>query len=132
MLTTTQVPVLETSDIQATVPRPCPSPYRGEYISERPSRALKTAIEVLDDSERHIFEARRLIDPPRGLDERAIEYSISRERVRQTEARAFQKVQSATHFACARRQHSSTDHRLNGSYGSICAAQTSCVQREGA
>jgi RNA polymerase sigma-32 factor len=96
--------------------------------SERRSRALKMAIKVLDDRERHIFEARRLIDPPRRLGELAIEYRISRERVRQIEARAFQKVQRVTHSACARRQHSSTAHRVNSSCGSICAAKRSCVQ----
>ena len=57
------------------------------------------ALTVLDDRERHILEARRLIDPPLTLDELAIEFRISRERVRQIEASAFQKVQRAAH-AC--------------------------------
>ena len=64
------------------------------------------ALRVLDDRERHIFEARRLSEPPFTLDELAIEFSISRERVRQIEASAFQKVQKAVHAACARRQRS--------------------------
>ena len=82
--------------------------------SERRSRALKMAIKVLDDRERHIFEARRLIDPPRRLGELAIEYRISRERVRQIEARAFQKVQRAMHSACAPALIFEHQHRLTG------------------
>ena len=64
--------------------------------------ALGVALRVLDDRERHIFEARRLSEPPFTLDELAIEFSISRERVRQIEASAFQKVQKAVHAACER------------------------------
>jgi RNA polymerase sigma-32 factor len=71
--------------------------------SESRRRALGEALTVLDDRERHIFEARRLMDPPLRLDELAIEFCISRERVRQIEANAFEKVQRAAHVACARR-----------------------------
>jgi RNA polymerase sigma-32 factor len=73
--------------------------------------ALGVALTVLDDRERHIFERRRLIDPAVTLDELAIEFRISRERVRQIETRAFHKVQMAAHVACARRQDSLTTHR---------------------
>jgi RNA polymerase sigma-32 factor len=73
--------------------------------SETRRRALGVALTVLDDRERHILEARRLIEPPLTLDELAIEFRISRERVRQIEASAFQKVQRATHVACERRWH---------------------------
>jgi RNA polymerase sigma-32 factor len=75
--------------------------------------ALGVALRVLDDRERHIFEARRLSEPPSTLDELAIEFRISRERVRQIEASAFQKVQKAVHVACARRQHLLKAHRVN-------------------
>jgi RNA polymerase sigma-32 factor len=85
--------------------------------------ALGVALRVLDDRERHIFEARRLNEPPFTLDELAIELRISRERVRQIEASAFQKVQKAVHVACARRQHSLKAHRVNARYGDICAIQ---------
>jgi len=68
-------------------------------------RALGAALMVLNDRERSIFEARRLVEPPRSLDELAVEFRISRERVRQIEAIAFQKVQRAAHAACARRHH---------------------------
>ena len=61
--------------------------------SENRRRALGVALRVLDGRERRIFEARRLIEPPRSLDELAIECHISRERVRQIETTAFQKVQ---------------------------------------
>ena len=57
--------------------------------------ALARAIGVLDKRERSIFEARRLIDEPKTLEDLAVEFNVSRERVRQIEVRAFQKVQAA-------------------------------------
>jgi RNA polymerase sigma-32 factor len=57
--------------------------------------ALKTALGVLNDRERRIFEARRLADEPITLEELAEEFGVSRERVRQIEVRAFEKVQQA-------------------------------------
>ncbi|MDQ0326125.1 RNA polymerase sigma-32 factor [Rhodopseudomonas julia] len=56
---------------------------------------LKDAIEVLDERERRIFEARRLSDEPLTLEELSGEFGVSRERVRQLEVRAFEKVQKA-------------------------------------
>jgi RNA polymerase sigma-32 factor len=50
---------------------------------------------VLNDRERRIFEARRLADEPIILAELADEFGISRERVRQIEVRAFEKMQKA-------------------------------------
>jgi RNA polymerase sigma-32 factor len=50
---------------------------------------------VLNDRERRIFEARRLADDPVTLEELAEEFGVSRERVRQIEVRAFEKVQKA-------------------------------------
>ncbi len=50
---------------------------------------------MLNERERRIFEARRLADVPITLDELADEFSVSRERVRQIEVRAFEKVQKA-------------------------------------
>jgi RNA polymerase sigma-32 factor len=58
--------------------------------------ALVRAIGVLNDRERRIFEARHLTDEPRTLEDLAIQFKVSRERVRQLEARAFEKVQAAT------------------------------------
>jgi DNA-directed RNA polymerase sigma subunit (sigma70/sigma32) len=48
-----------------------------------------------NDRERRIFEARRLADEPITLEELADEFGVSRERVRQIELRAFEKVQNA-------------------------------------
>ena len=50
---------------------------------------------MLNDRERRIFEARRLADDPITLEELAAEFGVSRERVRQIEVRAFEKVQAA-------------------------------------
>jgi RNA polymerase sigma-32 factor len=57
--------------------------------------ALEHALGVLNDRERRIFEARRLADDPVTLEELAEEFGVSRERVRQIEVRAFEKVQKA-------------------------------------
>ena len=57
--------------------------------------ALKNALGVLNDRERRIFEARRLADEPVTLEQLAEEFGVSRERVRQIEVRAFEKVQQA-------------------------------------
>jgi RNA polymerase sigma-32 factor len=57
--------------------------------------ALTQALSVLNDRERRIFEARRLAEDPITLEELASEFGVSRERVRQIEVRAFEKVQKA-------------------------------------
>ena len=57
--------------------------------------ALRTALSVLNERERRIFEARRLLDEPVTLEDLSEEFNISRERVRQIEVRAFEKVQKA-------------------------------------
>ena len=57
--------------------------------------ALKSALRVLNARERRIFEARRLADDPVTLEELSTEFGVSRERVRQIEVRAFEKVQAA-------------------------------------
>ncbi|HLN10601.1 MAG TPA: RNA polymerase sigma factor RpoH, partial [Xanthobacteraceae bacterium] len=58
-------------------------------------KALGEALSVLNERERRIFEARRLADDPITLEELADEFGVSRERVRQIEVRAFEKVQKA-------------------------------------
>jgi RNA polymerase sigma-32 factor len=58
-------------------------------------KALTEALTVLNDRERRIFEARRLADEPVTLEDLASEFGVSRERVRQIEVRAFEKVQKA-------------------------------------
>ncbi|MCA3664618.1 MAG: sigma-70 family RNA polymerase sigma factor, partial [Methylobacterium sp.] len=57
--------------------------------------ALGQALSALNARERRIFEARRLLDEPLTLEALSEEFGISRERVRQIEARAFEKVQQA-------------------------------------
>jgi len=57
--------------------------------------ALNAALTVLNPRERRIFEARRLADDPITLEDLSDEFNISRERVRQIEVRAFEKVQAA-------------------------------------
>ncbi|MEX0954355.1 MAG: RNA polymerase sigma factor RpoH [Rhizobiaceae bacterium] len=64
---------------------------------------LTGALDVLNDRERRIFEARRLAEDPITLEELSGEFDISRERVRQIEVRAFEKVQDAVK-AAAREQ----------------------------
>ena len=56
---------------------------------------LRRAMGVLNDRERRIFEARRLAEDPVTLEDLSTEFDISRERVRQIEVRAFEKVQEA-------------------------------------
>ncbi|MEM7289810.1 MAG: RNA polymerase sigma factor RpoH, partial [Pseudomonadota bacterium] len=56
---------------------------------------LTEALEILTDREKRIFLARRLEDSPITLEELSVEFEISRERVRQIEVRAFEKVQKA-------------------------------------
>src|ERR1700674_5387948 len=57
--------------------------------------ALSDALAVLNERERRIFEARRPTDEPVTLEDLAAEFGVSRERVRQIEVRAFEKVQKA-------------------------------------
>lgn len=56
---------------------------------------LSQSLEVLNDREKRIFIARRLEESPMTLEELSGEFDISRERVRQIEVRAFEKVQKA-------------------------------------
>jgi RNA polymerase sigma-32 factor len=63
--------------------------------SDNRHKALGEALTVLNDRERRIFEARRLADEPITLEELADEFGVSRERVRQIEVRAFDKIQAA-------------------------------------
>jgi RNA polymerase sigma-32 factor len=58
-------------------------------------QALHEALSVLSARERRIFRARRLIDDPVTLEDLAVEFGVSRERVRQIEVRALEKVQRA-------------------------------------
>ncbi len=56
---------------------------------------LTNAMSVLNERERQVFEARRLREDPVTLEELSAEFGVSRERIRQIEVRAFEKVQKA-------------------------------------
>ena len=58
-------------------------------------KALSDALGVLNGRDRRIFEGRRVAEDPMTLAELADEFGVSRERVRQIEVRAFEKVQKA-------------------------------------
>src|SRR3982075_1741005 len=72
-------------------------------------QALNGAIGVLNPRERRIFEARRLAEDPMTLEDLAAEFGVSRERVRQIEVRAFEKVQSAVKGTIARQEEAALE-----------------------
>ena len=70
------------------------------YVAESQERTqrmtlMEAALTELSDRERHILTERRLKDNPTTLEELAAEYGVSRERVRQIEVRAFEKLQKS-------------------------------------
>jgi RNA polymerase sigma-32 factor len=71
-------------------------------------KALASALFVLNDRERRIFETRRLAEDPITLAELAEEFSVSRERVRQIEVRALEKVQNAVKHRVATMENAAT------------------------
>jgi RNA polymerase sigma-32 factor len=83
----------DTSDQEAVLAEHEESDYR--------RKALGEALSVLNDRERRIFEARRLVDDPLTLKELAHEFDVSRERVRQIEVRAFEKVKKGVRHRVA-------------------------------
>jgi RNA polymerase sigma-32 factor len=66
---------------------------------------LTDALSTLNDRERRIFEARRLVDDPVTLEDLSTEFGVSRERIRQIEVRAFEKVQKAVQGAARSEEH---------------------------
>jgi RNA polymerase sigma-32 factor len=62
---------------------------------------LEQAMKKLNDRERRVFEARRLSDDPLTLEELSQEFNVSRERIRQIEVRAFEKVQKSVKAAAS-------------------------------
>ena len=74
------------------------------YVAENQERTqrmglLESAMTELTDRERHFLTERRLKDSPTTLEELAAEYGVSRERVRQIEVRAFEKLQKSMQAA---------------------------------
>ncbi|MEE2957321.1 MAG: RNA polymerase sigma factor RpoH [Pseudomonadota bacterium] len=70
---------------------------RQELANRR--KLLNRALIGLNDRERHIFIERRLTENPKTLEDLSGHYNISRERVRQIEVRAFEKVQESIKFS---------------------------------
>ena len=72
-------------------------------LEERDNRRtmLNDALKSLNERERRVFEARRLAEDPLTLEELSAEFGVSRERIRQIEVRAFEKVQKAVTKAAA-------------------------------
>jgi RNA polymerase sigma-32 factor len=75
-------------------------PLQDEVAAEAEERVtrramLVEAMEGLSDREKHILTERRLIEEPRTLEDLSVEFGVSRERVRQIEVRAFEKLQKA-------------------------------------
>jgi RNA polymerase sigma-32 factor len=75
-------------------------PLQDEILAEdQESRVrhdlLMDALETLNDREKHILTERRLSDEPKTLEELSQVYGVSRERIRQIEVRAFEKLQAA-------------------------------------
>ncbi|HYB05871.1 MAG TPA: RNA polymerase sigma factor RpoH [Methyloceanibacter sp.] len=69
--------------------------------AERRRGMLNNALKSLNERERRVFEARRLAEDPLTLEELSSEFGVSRERIRQIEVRAFEKVQKAVQKAAA-------------------------------
>jgi RNA polymerase sigma-32 factor len=80
--------------------------------SDNRHQALIGALDVLNDRERRIFQARRLADDPVTLEDLASEFGVSRERVRQIEVRAFEKVQKAVKHRIAAMEQPQERERL--------------------
>ncbi len=75
--------------------------------------ALRDALSVLNPRERRIFEARRLAEDPITLEELSTEFGVSRERVRQIEVRAFEKIQEAVRKNLAKREMPKAEPQLS-------------------
>ncbi|MFC3714204.1 RNA polymerase sigma factor RpoH [Sphingoaurantiacus capsulatus] len=75
-------------------------PLQDQIVADREEKDVRHQLLVeamgdLNEREKHILTERRLADEPKTLEELSQEYSISRERVRQIEVRAFEKLQRA-------------------------------------
>jgi RNA polymerase sigma-32 factor len=98
--TSLNVPMGEDGDSQWQDLLDDEGPLQDERVAEAQERdmrhgLLNEALESLNDRERHILTERRLTDDPKTLEDLSQEYGVSRERVRQIEVRAFEKLQKA-------------------------------------
>jgi len=76
------------------------NPLQDEIVAEAEEKAVRhdllvEAMDTLNDREREILTERRLTEDPKTLEELSQVYKVSRERVRQIEVRAFEKLQKA-------------------------------------
>ena len=84
-------------------------PLQDEMIADEQEKdqrheLLGAAMAALNDREKHILTQRRLVDDPETLEELSQHYGISRERVRQIEVRAFEKLSKAMHTLAVERR----------------------------
>ena len=98
--TSLNVPMGEDGDSQWQALLDDEGPLQDERVAEAQERNLRhdllnEALESLNERERHILTERRLTDDPKTLEDLSQEYGVSRERVRQIEVRAFEKLQKA-------------------------------------
>jgi len=75
-------------------------PLQDEVVANEEERRVRhellgKALEALNERERHILTERRLVDEPKTLEDLSQVYGVSRERIRQIEVRAFEKLQAA-------------------------------------
>ena len=82
------------ADVGELRDRPVSEARAGQELGQR-KHMLAQALKALSDRERHIIVERRLVDEPKTLEDLSARYGISRERVRQIEVRAFDKLQKA-------------------------------------
>ncbi len=88
----------ESAEFMETLVDESPGPEALAASNEENSRRLellKQALQTLPERERHILTERQLSDEPKTLEQLGTEYGISRERVRQLESRAFDRVKKA-------------------------------------
>jgi RNA polymerase sigma-32 factor len=78
--------------------------FADEQERDQRHELLTSAMDALNDREKHILTQRRLIDEPETLEELSQHYGISRERVRQIEVRAFEKLSKAMHKLASERR----------------------------
>ncbi len=98
--TSLNVPMGEDGDSQWQDLLDDDGPLQDERVAEAQERdirhdLLNEALATLNERERHILTERRLTDDPKTLEDLSQEYGVSRERVRQIEVRAFEKLQKA-------------------------------------
>ena len=70
-----------------------PISQKQEYNDKK--ELLNDAMKILNEREKEIIVARRLSEEPKTLEELSIKYKISRERIRQIETKAFEKLQKS-------------------------------------